>query len=219
MEDKAALMSFELIDDIIATGNVPDRYIIDSNTMESFLLRDRYTCEVSWCLISNSWINPLSDLLKGHKCLEIYGGLGLLSHRLKENGIDITCTDNKSFVNMDYSKCYTDVCNMSAIDAIRSFEKDTLDYVIASWIPYEDAFCESIARVIYQNHKNCKLIYIGEERGGCTATSNFFIGYDDISNTKEYKSKIKNINSNFQRWHRIYDYVMVLKPRNKTPGR
>jgi hypothetical protein len=214
---KEEVMSLDLINRIITTGKVPDKYNFKSDDYqnvffyesikEEFNLRHLYTTKISWCLVNNLWIKELADILKDGKCLEIYGGKGLISHRLKEEGIDITCTDIKKFYGMDYDTTFTDVLEMDAVSAIKSFPKDSLDFIIASWIPYEDTECVEVCKTILKYQKNCKFVHIGESWGGCCARDEFF---EYMNGIPEYEERLYEINDKyFQQWYGIHDEIEI----------
>jgi hypothetical protein len=211
-------MTDKVIDEIVETKEVPDYFEKSSLSLfneDSMRLRDKYTSKVSWCIVNNNWLDELAKILKGHKCLEIYGGLGLISYQLQKRDIDIMCTDIKSFFAMDFDKTYTDVHYMSSVDAVESYEKNTLDYVVASWIPYKDPYCTRVSTILAERQPKCKIVYIGEWQGGCTASDRFFNYIDDISYTKENKRSISSISKCFQSWDWIHDDVYLLKPRKE----
>jgi hypothetical protein len=212
-------MSLGIIDEIVSTKEIPNYFLRSSLNLlssDDFMkIRDEYTRKVSWAILNNYWIDELAEMLQGSKCLEIYGGLGFLSYQLQKRGIDIRCTDKKEFFAMDFNNTYTEVESIDACKAITSCEKDTLDYVIASWIPYKDPMCIRAATELAKRQPRCKIVYIGELYGGCTATDRFFNYVDDISDAKENKQKMSAVRKYFQSWSWIYDDICLYKPRKE----
>ena len=89
-------MTNEIIDEIVETKEVPDYFERSSLSLfneNSMRLRDKYTTKVSWCIVNNNWLDELAKILKGHKCLEIYGGLGLISYQLQKRDRKSACRE------------------------------------------------------------------------------------------------------------------------------
>lgn len=103
--------------------------------------------------------------------LEVAAGDGMLSHWLREYGVDIKATDNMSWHNHEPTdrnipiKLHSEVEELDAIEAIRKYKPRM---VIVSWIPYSNELdCEIL------DEDPEYLILIGEGRGGCTGSMKF----------------------------------------------
>jgi len=105
--------------------------------------------------------------------LEVVAGDGMLSHWLREHGVNIKATDNMSWhkqmpntrIRITPIEIHSDVEELEAIEAIRKYKPKM---VIASWIPYgHDLDCEILDEEVEY------LILIGEGRGGCTGSMKF----------------------------------------------
>jgi len=211
-EQKVSQMN-EIIDNIYK-GKIPASYpndIINDDTLDKYILREMYTHRVSWCLISNNWLNPLYNFIEGSKCIELYAGLGLLSKELKKRGLDITPYDNMSWEMTKLGNKFTNVINKNAIDALKEYENDSLDYIIMSWVPYEDESCVKVLKYLKHHQQKAIIIWIGEDFGGCNGCEEFFENTIDVSYNKKYKDACNFINKKFQRWNAIYDKVSFLK--------
>lgn len=159
-----------------------------------------------FALVSEQWINPLADYLKGHKCLELMAGLATITSALQKRGVDIIATDDKSWRDGIWKgKEWTDVEEIDAIEAIKKYGAD-VDYIIMSWA-YMDNTAYRCLQAMREVNPNCKMIVIGESWGGCTADDSFF---DSVELIEDYI--IDNIvNTNYQTWFAIHDYIKVVK--------
>lgn len=110
--------------------------------------------------------------------LEVAAGDGMLSHWLREHGVNIKATDNMSwhqqseiysnpaYKNRSRIKTHGEVEELDAISAIRKYKPRM---VIASWLPYESELdCEIL------DEEPEYLILIGEGCGGCTGSTKFW---------------------------------------------
>lgn len=176
--------------------------------MDRFKRRDTVINNMGFMLISQDWINTLSEMLKGKKCLEIMCGTGALSKCLQDKGIMIKATDNFSWNGVsDWNKSknyWTDIENIDCIDAIEKYGKDT-DYIIMGWAYMDDTGYRALLKMREVN-PYCKMIYIGERNGGCTADDNFFESINIIDD-----KYIDEINQMYKSWEGIYDRFLLVQ--------
>ena len=127
-------------------------------------------------------------------------GKGLISHSLQQRGVNIKAYDDFSWRrNIPFT--YTEVENKSAMSAIKETD-GRLDYVVCSWPPYRKNAMSYAVKVMAQKHPEAKLIYIGENCGGCTADDDFF---NMVTTTN---GRINRFNpKNFQRFWGLYDDI------------
>lgn len=190
-------------DDILDNNIIPDRYpesIID-DFVGSFRLREDYCKYISWCLVSNSWIDPLYNIIKGSNCIELYAGRGILSKLLQDRGLKIEAYDDFSWNYRNYQ--FTDVINKDALAVVKEY-KSNLDYILMSWVPYQDSTINKVAKAIKKYHPETTIIWIGEDYGGCNGTDKFF------EMTREV-NELWEVNDNFQQWDGLHDRVVMLK--------
>lgn len=158
-----------------------------------------------FALVSQQWIDPMAEYLKGCKCLEIMAGLGTISSALQKRGVDIISTDNKTWENQWNISYWTDVEEIDAIEAIEKYGAD-MDYIIMSWAYLDDTSYKCL-QTMRSINPDCKMIVIGEGEGGCTSDDLFFESIehvdDPIFDTK--------VSSKYQRWDCIYDYIQIVK--------
>lgn len=96
--------------------------------------------------------------------LEVAAGDGMLSHWLREYGVNIKATDNMS--REPSIQTYSEVEELDAVSAIRKYESRM---VVASWIEYDSELdCEIL------DEEPEYLILIGEGNGGCTGSTKFW---------------------------------------------
>ena len=199
----------ECCNHIIVDDILPEKY--PEPVLKCFNIRNIYTDRISWCLLAEPWVNVLAEKMSGKKCIELYAGLGYLSHNLQKRGVDITPYDDKSWAFNKYKKA-CEVVNMKASDAIKKYRNQKVDYVLMSWIPYDpwdspnlrNSDCVKVLKEIKHHHPETKLIIIGEENGGCNANDVFFSMINETYFDKELDSK-------FQQWYGIHDIICEYK--------
>jgi hypothetical protein len=88
-----------------------------------------------YCFYSRELIEALSEIIGSKNCLEIGAGDGTLSRFLKNQGVQITATDNYSW---DKAVSYSDqVIKLDAREALNTY---TPEAVICSWPPSQNDF-------------------------------------------------------------------------------
>lgn len=164
--------------------------------------RDKYSKSFGFPLISEDWVKPLAKWIGDRPCLEIMAGTGYLSYALSKYGVKVKATDNYSWGN--YFTNFINVENMDCFEAIKKYGKQ-VDFVICSW-PYMDDTAALCLELMTQINPKCRMIYIGEDYGGCTANDRFF----DISTFQEIKGFTDAV-SNYTRWEGIHDFIGLVK--------
>ena len=210
----------DITDNIRDTGELPYRYpevfyMSDVDRVsyrcigvDTLLARDDYSHHVSWCMLSKEWLNMLIDYIgKDKSCLEFYAGLGLMTKYLEDNGVNIKSVDDKSWFKAAY-KVYRQPDYTDIKHSIKDYyiNKKPLDYVICSFIPYEDK-CEWV-KYLKSKYPKCKIIFIGEPEGGCTASDEFF---DRVIVDKKSEEFMDNINEVYPYWLGMHDEIMVFR--------
>lgn len=169
---------------------------------ETLLYRDKYIRQVGFARISQDWVNPLARWIGKRKCLEVMAGSGALTYALRELGVKIIATDDFSWSKP--FKPWIKVDNMDCIVAVERFGKE-VDFVICSW-PYMDDTAYRLLLKMREVNPKCRMIYIGEGWGGCTANDDFFeIAIED--NVKGFYDAV----SNFSSWDGIHDRIKLYK--------
>ena len=187
---------------------IPERFPDPEGDMYEFYNRDKFFLKsLGFVKISKSWIRPLAAYLGTSKVLEIMAGNGALTKALRDERVKIIATDDQSWGEKAWfdENAWTPVENLDALDAIRKYGKET-DYIICSWPPYENPIAYQALLLMREVNSNCKMIYIGEGMGGCTADDKFHesaIYVDD----PEFEKAVKN----FQRWKGLHDNPYLIK--------
>lgn len=181
---------------------------IPNNILNKFCFRDLFITVQGFSLVTEAWINPLVDILKGKKVVELFAGLGTITKSLKDRGIDIIATDTNEWTNSSHAfTTNRKWCNIEELDAVNAIDKyKDADYFIISWCPYESkASYEALVKMREVN-PNARLIHIGESYGGCTDSDIFFenVEYIDDKSFSEVISKFKS-------WDGINDNIMICK--------
>lgn len=211
--------------DILRSGNIPpkapgvmrdnpDEPLSNlSSMMNISLFRRGYVKEFGYILPTEEWIAPLSLLIGKSKCLEVMSGKGLLTKALMNFGVNCLATDNKSWDGkeggifganwFDPNSALVDVEKIDALDAIKKYGHD-IDYIIVSWPPM-DELCTECLKLMRTINPNSKMIYIGENGGGCTASDSFF----ELANIIDCPL-VDEANLNFPRFGGIYDRIYLI---------
>ncbi len=104
-----------------------------------------------------------------NKIVQLSCGPGWFTYWLRKYGILVEkCVDNFTWKESFKNKSYLSFVEKG--DSIEAAKVDNVEMFILSW-PYMD----SVAANIWKEMKRGKyLLYIGEEKGGCTADDEFF---------------------------------------------
>lgn len=158
-------------------------------------------------LICNEWVNPLAEYIGDKKCIEVMAGTGMLSKALQNFGVSITATDSFMWEHTHWfpkdSELWTDIEKIDCCEAIRKYA--TVDFVVCSW-PYMDDNCYECLMTMREVNPSCKMIYIGELDGGCTASNKFFEAADWVEDEEFDHSVYK-----FMSWRGIHDRICLAK--------
>ena len=222
-ENKIFYEKMQIIKTALLKREIPDEY--PENISEIKLQSFKYNFYIdrfdfinisSFSLVSNKWVRPLSEYIGDKKCLEIMAGKGVLSKCLHDNGVDIIATDdytwkwhrnrkNKSGQKLKLDELWYDVEDLNCLEAIDKYGGDS-DYIICSWPPYGTKVLYKALLKMREIRPKSKMIYIGENKGGCNAEIRFFneavFINDDI--------KFNEIASLYQCWPQILDRMNLL---------
>ncbi len=173
-------------------------------------LRDMVIEHMGYALIANDWVAPLSQWIGGRYCLEVMAGSGALTHALSKQNIKIRATDNFSgddnfsYYWQEDNMMWTAVEKIDAVSAVKKYGKET-DLVILSW-PFMDNTATEILATMRSVNPKSMMLYIGEDKGGCTANSRFFDSAEPVAD-KDFKSAVKN----FKQWNGLHDFPRLFK--------
>ncbi|WP_304576773.1 hypothetical protein [Romboutsia ilealis] len=188
------------------------------NSFVSTCFRNIAIRYVGFTLLTNKFLNNLSNYIGNKKCLEVMAGKGSLSKGLMDRGVNVIPTDNFSWkqkLNLD--DLWTDIENIDCLDAIRKYGKD-VDFIIASWIPMDNTGYNML-KLMNEINPECKMIVIGEDIDGCTANDNFFNNLEFVfedyyqRDTQDDMCIFGMVNAipDFRSWSGIYDRVSIVR--------
>lgn len=183
--------------------NMPLQQYLTLPNGNSMNIREKYIEQCGFALLAENWIKPLAKWIGDRPCLEVMAGCGSLTYFLSEYGVKIKATDNYSW-DKKFPNKYTEVENLDAIEATRRYG-DKVKFIICSW-PYMDSTATRVLLEMRKVNKQCRMIYIGEGRGGCTADDSFFNtaiecevnGFDEAVST-------------YRHWYCIHDTIKLIK--------
>ncbi len=178
------------------------------------ILRRKLIKYMGFVLISKDWIKDLRQWIGKRKCLELMAGTGSLTYCLKMEGINIKGTDNYSWKRdtngqdrslWNEKQMWTFLENLDAEESLEKYGRD-VEIVIMSWPPYNEEIAVRVLRKMRQINPSCLMIYIGEEKGGCTANDEFF---DELYKIEDESFTLAN--RKFQNWSLTKDQVFLIK--------
>lgn len=74
------------------------------------------------------------------------------------------------------------------------------------WPSYNDEIAVKVLKKMREVNPSCIMIYIGEEKGGCTANDEFFTAFEKIEDESFNVANMK-----FQNWSLIKDQPFLIK--------
>ena len=168
-------------------------------------LRDKYIKSFGFPLFAENWVKPLAQWIGDRPCLEVMAGTGYFSYALKQYGCNVIATDNYSWSNkFDNISKFIDVENLDCVEAIRKYGAN-MKFIICSW-PYMDDNAYRCLMTMREVNPKCRMIYIGEDWGGCTASDKFFQNIE-VCEVQGFLDAVKD----YRRWDGIHDYVALFK--------
>jgi hypothetical protein len=137
--------------------------------LSSFEERRKYTSTVAWAIPSDEAIKSIQTFAGGDTILEIGAGLGYWAMLLKEQGVNNIPTDNKEMCwKHSATPTYIPVIRKRHLKALSSYPE--VPVLFLCWPPYNTPMADEALNAFKGN----KVIYIGEDEGGCNADGNFF---------------------------------------------
>lgn len=132
-------------------------------------VRESYVGQ-SFVLLTDEFIRSLQRLCTGFTSIvEIGAGVGWLGYWLSKYGVKVQASiDNKSWPDFPQEQYLDIVQNMDSMDYLQHHPE--VELFILSW-PQEDDLAARIWKALQSKQY---LLYIGEDRGGCTANTTFF---------------------------------------------
>jgi 16S rRNA G1207 methylase RsmC len=174
------------------------------------MFRNQIVVRMGFSLINQNFVDALAKYIGDRSCLEVMCGTGALSASLKAKNTNIIATDSFSWEtentgwNKDTRWC--EIKEMDAVEAVKRYGADT-EFIIMSWPPYNDDTAYKVLIQMREVNPDCRLIYIGESEGGCTANDNFFENAVEIEDDEEFNK----VCCFFQRWDCIHDCPRLYK--------
>lgn len=164
-----------------------------------------------FCLVTKKLADVLASYLKeksnkpNPRVLELGCGLGSLAKALSDRGIDIQGIDNferEGTFHFKENSWIDDIIEMDMKEAVITYGK-TADFILCSW-PEMEGHIDQIPKLMYQVNPSCKMVYLGEDIGGCTANDRFFNVVNEIDS-------MQSVNDVYCRWEGIHDYWSLLQ--------
>lgn len=136
--------------------------------------RKRYNREFGFCLFTAECVSTLVALCKNKKVLEAGSGSGWLANQLAQQGIEITAADWTDYRQPRDTKRGYPMRSVFRLDhhgdAV-ALLPGNFDVVLLVWPNLNTPFGEQVAHAMFSGQV---MILEGEEKGGNTATDDFF---------------------------------------------
>ena len=156
-------------------------------------------------LLAKSWLRPLAAYIGGRPCLEVMAGTGALAWALGEYGVPVLPTDNFSLRDT-FARRWVKVRRMDALRAVKKYGRD-VDFVICSW-PFISELPRQMLAWLREHNPRCRMIYIGEWRGGCNVNDAFC---DFAAEDPAAAGVVAELRAHYQNWYDLHDTIYILK--------
>ena len=145
----------------------------------------------------------LASIIGNSPVLEVMCGLGSYSYTLRSLGLTVIATDDYSwfdddpkFITWKTKPWVSDIERIDAVSAIQKYGSE-VGFVIMSWPPMNEDFAAQALETMRTVNVGCRMVYIGEGKGGVTANDRFFDLLKDVSS--EY-SDIGELRNSYHSW-------------------
>ena len=173
--------------------------------------RKRYNREFGFCLFTAECISSLVALCKGKKVLEAGSGSGWLADQLAQQGIAITAADWADYRQARDKKRGYPMRSVFRLDhhgnAV-ALLPGSFDMVLLVWPNLDTPFGEQVAHAMRSGQV---MILEGEEKGGNTATEEFF---DVLSaDFERLDAETQALNEHHRTFPGLHDRWQVLRKK------
>lgn len=180
-------------------------------------LREYCVFRMGFSVVTKENCRVLAQIIKDNNVLEVMAGLGSYTATLRELGVNVIATDDMSWMDYDTSKYKNwkkyswikDLESLDAVEAINKYGKD-VGFILMSWPPQNESYALDALLAMRRVNSECRMIYIGEKKGGCTANNDFFDEMIDISNEFD---EIKKLRQSYRVWENngYYDMQFIVR--------
>lgn len=180
------------------------RYEWPNKIVEAYQQRERWTIRGMFAFVCWDWVQPLSSWIGRRKVLEVMAGAGWLARALSEKNIDITATDDHSWIEKKGWPLQHPVEQLDAVSAIEKYGA-AADLLIISW-PYMEPAAFETVRKWNEVNPDGLIIYIGEQEGGCNADQDFFEHFEEVSDESFHV-----VGNRYRTWEGLHDTIVLGK--------
>ena len=181
-----------------ALGDSPDSFMIP------FVMRELYL-ENSFVAYSDEFMTALKNFCHANgisSVAEVLCGTGWLSHWMKKYKIPVKhSVDNKSWPRYEGRQYMRHVKRMDAVKHVKRCR--SVELFVMSW-PYMDPVAANVWKAM---RPGSYLLYIGEDRGGCTADDEFFdlVGEHEVTDDTYETGFLDKMKESFVTFWGIHD--------------
>lgn len=130
-----------------------------------------------WPIVDLVWTQHLAEWIGRRTVLEIMAGHGWLAKALGHHGINVTATDNYSWMDDCRHEIVDLGVSVKRVEAKEATLTIAADILLVSWPPYQEG---DIIDACDAWGTQKPIVYIGEDEGGCNATDEFFVRFRPI---------------------------------------
>jgi len=168
----------------------------------SFCIRNEFTHNIGWWLLTRRNIYILSEIFDNKKILSIGAGMGYGEKWTEKinNSIKFIITDKGKSGYFNHTLPLW-VKRIEGLKALKKYQKQ-VDMIFLAWPPYNSNLAFNILKNLEYDKP---LVVIGEGLGGCVANDDF---WEEIEDDKKYK--VKEI-FDFDSFNGINDYITIIE--------
>lgn len=192
---------------------IPDKMPTSCNgvQLDPTHTRNKYLDKGMYGFVSWKWVTPFVEWIGDRKVLEVMSGKGWLARALRDKDVSLIATDDYSWLDpLEQANTLTKIEALEPLESITAYG-ESIDILIMSW-PSKDDEAFQVIKLLNEINPDAVIVYIGEQRGGRTADSNFFNHYEEIMNLGFDKAA-----QEFERWDCVDDHLMLGKYHPNTP--
>ena len=151
-------------------------------------LRDYALQHMGFSVVTRRAARALRAVTGSGRILEVMCGTGAWTAALRQEGALVHATDNLSWMDPEHAAFaewkknarIPDIEPMDAVTAVETYGRQS-DFLLMVWPPLDDPSAVTVLRVMRAVNPACRLLYLGENRGGATASGAFFREWEDCS--------------------------------------
>jgi hypothetical protein len=124
--------------------------------------------------ITKETASDIAEIVGDGILLDPMAGNGFAAKALREAGVRTVASDNHSW------EISSGIENLDALESLKKYG-EKISHLLISWAPYTSNIDVQLLREIRKNYPHITIINIGESRGGCTGSDEFWDEADIVT--------------------------------------